>query len=85
MGVFNRIMLCLAFFLVVDQESVGNTTLSEAYGNNDEEKMENTHHPTPDNRVVPLGWIIKSFVDHSWQVLFLRIETYICEEKLQGI
>jgi hypothetical protein len=32
MGVFNKVMLCMALFLIIDQEGIGNTTLSEAFG-----------------------------------------------------
>ncbi len=59
MKVFNRFMLCLAFFLIIDQESIGNTTLSDAFGYEAYVNVEKVSYKLEDNQLDLKCWLEK--------------------------
>ncbi|WP_157972142.1 hypothetical protein [Pleomorphovibrio marinus] len=46
MGTFNKFMLGMALFLVIDQEGIGNTTLSDAFGHEEDLKKMPIEEPS---------------------------------------
>ena len=60
MKIFNKLMLCLAFFLIIDQESIGNTTLSDAFGHEAYVSSEQVSNKIEGNRFDLKSWFEKS-------------------------